>query len=558
MRSIHNGKVWFIGLWVVLVGAILACGSAATATSVSPTATVAQWQQQRRPSAGFVKLGISDATIDPERRSPQGTLTVGLHYAHSPMWLDPQVYNSPVFNHFLYIVHDALIKPMAGNVWTYSLAESAEMPTDYTYAKFRLRAGLKFHDGTPLTTEDVKWSFENYQGINSDVLKNQTESIEVLDDRSIIFHFKKPFLDFIDLYAVVGGAAWVLPRHYYAKVGGEAFKQRPIGAGPFKFVSMDVGVKMVFEAWEEYWRKVPHVKTLKILGIRDPAAQWAALQTGELDVAYLVPSKMWPQVFANAKLQWDPNHTSPWFLLFPGYHEPNSPFKDRRVREAVSLAINREFINHQEIHGLGIMSGNWIGPDTPDALLHLPLPEYNPKKAKQLLAEAGYPNGFKIDGYEPLPPFFAKAERIVTDLKAIGISGSVIVMEGPGHLAKLSKGSKSWPGGKTIVESISNNPGNAANFISRFAICDGFQSFVCHPEIDALWAQYQASIEPDERTQILHKVQRMLIEEFLIIPIYINAFLHVAGPNVTGNIHDYYHMPQAWGPWPFEEWQVAK
>ena len=85
-----------------------------------------------------MKLGISDATIDPERRSPQGTLTIGLHYAHSPMWLDPQVYNSPVFNHFLYIVHDALIKPMAGNVWTYSLAESAEMPTDYTYAKFRV------------------------------------------------------------------------------------------------------------------------------------------------------------------------------------------------------------------------------------------------------------------------------------------------------------------------------------------------------------------------------------------------------------------------------------
>jgi ABC-type oligopeptide transport system substrate-binding subunit len=81
---------------------------------------------------------------------------------------------------------------------------------------------------------------------------------------------------------------------------------------------------------------------------------------------------------------------------------------------------------------------------------------------------------------------------------------------------------------------------------------------VCHPEIDALWGQYQASTAPEERTQLLHKVQRILIEEFLIIPIYINSFLHVAGPNVTGNIHDYYQMPQAWGPWPFEEWQVAK
>jgi peptide/nickel transport system substrate-binding protein len=244
-----------------------------------------------RTSAGLATLGISDATIDPDRRRPQGTLTVGLHYAHSPMWLDPQVYNSPVFNHFLYIVHDALIKPMAGNVRTYSLAEYAEMPNDYTSATFRLRAGLTFHDGTPLTTEDVKWSFEHYQGINSAILKDKTTRIEVLDDRTIIFHFKEPFLDFLDLYAVVGGAAWVVPRHYYEKVGGEAFKQRPIGAGPFTFVSMEVGTEMVFEAWEDYWRKVPHVKALKILGIRDPAAQWAAFQTGELDVAYLVPSR---------------------------------------------------------------------------------------------------------------------------------------------------------------------------------------------------------------------------------------------------------------------------
>ena len=312
MRPIMNDHVWFIGLWGVLVGAMLACASAAPVPSVPSPATVAPVVTAApvRTSAGLATLGISDATIDPDRRRPQGTLTVGLHYAHSPMWLDPQVYNSPVFNHFLYIVHDALIKPMAGNVRTYSLAEYAEMPNDYTSATFRLRAGLTFHDGTPLTTEDVKWSFEHYQGINSAILKDKTTRIEVLDDRTIIFHFKEPFLDFLDLYAVVGGAAWVVPRHYYEKVGGEAFKQRPIGAGPFTFVSMEVGTEMVFEAWEDYWRKVPHVKALKILGIRDPAAQWAAFQTGELDVAYLVPSRVWPQVFAHPRLQWDPNHTA--------------------------------------------------------------------------------------------------------------------------------------------------------------------------------------------------------------------------------------------------------
>jgi peptide/nickel transport system substrate-binding protein len=225
MHPIHHGKVCFMGIWVVLIGATVAWSVVATVASATT-------------STGLATLGISDATIDSERRTSHGTLTVGLHYAHSPMWLDPQVYNSPVFNHFIYIVHNALIKPMVGNVWTYSLAEYAEMPKDYTYAKFRLRPGLTFHDGTPLTTEDVKWSFEHYQGINSQLLKDKTTSVEVVDDRTIIFHFKEPFFDFIDIYAVVGGAAWVVPRHYYEKVGGEGFKQRPIGAGPFKFVSI--------------------------------------------------------------------------------------------------------------------------------------------------------------------------------------------------------------------------------------------------------------------------------------------------------------------------------
>ena len=533
--------------------------TAAAVATVRPQATdVPSAEATAAPEAGLANLGISDATIDPDRRTPHGTLTVGLHYNHSPKWLDPQEYNSPVFNHFIYIIHDALIKPMGGNVWTYSLAEYAEMPADYTYAKFRLREGLTFQDGTPLTTEDVKWSFENYRGTHSDILKEKTTSIEVVDDRNITFYFNEPFLDFIDIYTVVGGANWVLPREYYEELGAEAFKQNPMGAGPFKFLSMDVGKEMVFEAWDGYWRKVPHAQTLRVLGVGDPAAQWAGLQTGDLDVAYLVLSPLWDQVFANPDLQWDPNHTSPWFLMFPNYNLEDSPFGDKRVREAVSLAINREFINIQELKGQGTLFGNWIGSDTPGVVQDLPIPQYDPERAKQLLAAAGYPDGFEIDSLTPLPPFFSKAERILTDLQAIGIRGSVQILEGPAFLSKVSLGSEGWPGGTTIVENISNNPGNASHYITRYATCDASQSFVCDPEVDAMWAQFQASADPEERAQLLDSVQRRLIEEFLIVPIYINSFLHVAGPNVTGDISNYYQMPQAWGPWPFEEWQVLE
>jgi peptide/nickel transport system substrate-binding protein len=144
------------------------------------------------------------------------------HYALDPGWLDPLEHiTSGTRQHYDYLVHDALIKPMPQGVQTYSLAEQAEMTADFTKAAFRLRAGLKFQD-----------------------------------DRTIIFHFKEPFVDLLDLYNGGNtGIGWVVRKHYYEQVGRDGFKAHPLGAGPFTFVSQEAGVQMVFEAWEEYWRR---------------------------------------------------------------------------------------------------------------------------------------------------------------------------------------------------------------------------------------------------------------------------------------------------------------
>src|SRR5207245_1252733 len=100
-------------------------------------------------------------------------------------------------------------------------------------------------------------------------------------------HFKGPFVDFLDLYSGSGsGIGWIVPRHYYEQVGKDGFKARPMGAGPFKFVSQEAGVQASFEAWDQYWRRAPGVKTINVRGIRDLAARMAGLETGELDIAY--------------------------------------------------------------------------------------------------------------------------------------------------------------------------------------------------------------------------------------------------------------------------------
>jgi peptide/nickel transport system substrate-binding protein len=518
----------------------------------------------------LAKLDFKDAVIETPRGVPKGTLTVAQHFGLSPQWLDPQEQIAALTQqHYEYILHDALIKTMPQGLFTYSLAEHAEMTADFTKAAFRLRPGLKFHDGTPLTTADVQWSYENYRGVSAKVFKDYTERVEIVDDRTIIFHFNKPFIDFMALYNGDNtGAGWVVPKAYYQKVGAEGFKAHPIGAGPFKFVSQEVGVKMVFEAWEDYWRKTPGVKTLVVRGIGGPggaATRLAGLKTGELDLAYGLTGKILPQVLKDENLRWNPNFTAPWVLFFPNWEDPSSPFHDKRVRQAVSLAINREFLIQQETQGLGVPWGNWIGAEFDD-ILQLPVPEYNPEKARKLLAEAGYAKGLQIDGFIPFTPYYDMGERILADLAVVGIKGSLQTYDGPQYRGKRSKGRKGYEGKATILKSIGMSPGAAASTIRLYGTCKASASFICDDRIEALWAKYNVSTDPEERKTLSQSIQRIVVEDYLAVPLYINPFVHAVGPKVLPEgqaaagegIHKYWASPQAPYPYPWEEWKVKE
>jgi peptide/nickel transport system substrate-binding protein len=516
-------------------------------------------------SGPLVKLDIKDAQIETARGKPRGTLTVAQHFALDPGWLDPQEHIFALtMQTYDYLVHDALIKPMPQGEATYSLAEHAEMAADFRKAAFRLRPGLRFHDGQPLTTADVKWTYENYKGAQAKILRDKLEHIQVVDDRTIVFHFKEPFLEFMDLYnGAVSGIGWIVPKHYYEKVGRDGFKAKPIGAGPFKFVSQQAGIQMEFEAWEDYWRRVPATKNIVIKGIRDNAARLAGLQTGELDLAFGMTGKVLTTVMADKNLRWVPNFTSVWHLVFPGYNEPDSPFHDKRVRQAVSLAINREFLVRQETQGVGKVWGNWVSPENRDALRgdgkDLPLPEYSIAKAKQALAQTKFPNGFEFEWFVPFVPYFDMGERILTDLRAVGIRGKLQSLEGPAFRAKMNQGRKGFPGSKTIVQNIDPRPGGAKATIGVYAVCGSPASVVCEPQIEELWAKHEASKNPDERERLVKAIQKILVEEYYLVPIYWNPFVHAIGPKVLPEgkgIERYYDTLHAPYPWPWEVWEV--
>ncbi len=483
-------------------------------------------------SGPLAKLDIKPAQLEPGKPKPKGTLTIAQHFGLDPGWLDPleHIYALTMMT-YDYMIHDAMIKSMPQGEFTYSLAEQAEMTADFRKAGFRLRPGLKFHDGHPLTTADVKWTYENYKGAHAKAFREATEHVQVVDDRTIIFHFKHPFIEFMEFYnGGVSGIGWIVPKHYYEKVGRDGFKAKPIGAGPYKFVSQQAGVQMTFEAWEEYWRRTPATKTIVIKGISQLAARVAGLQT---------------------------------YLMFPGYNEPDSPFHDKRVRQAVSLALNRQFLSQQESQGIGKVWGNWVSPENRDALKgngkELPVPEYNPEKAKQILAQTKYPNGFEFEWFVPFVPYLDMGERILTDIRAVGIRGKLQAVEGPAFRAKIGQGRKGYPGNKTIVQNIDPRPGGAKASISVYAVCSSPSVFVCEPQIEELWTKHQASTNPDERDRLIKAIQKILIEDFHMIPIYWNPFVHAVGPRVLPEgkaFEHYYDTLHAPYPWPWEVWEV--
>src|SRR5271166_6284438 len=187
--------------------------------------------------------------------APSGQLTYAVHISLAPTWFDPAETPSLVTPYMIYYaLHDAVLKPMPGELMAHSLAESWSATEDGMSYSFVLRDGVTFHNGEKVTAEDVKFSFERYRGAAKTPLHDRVASVEVADARHLTFKLKNPWPDFLTFYAAATGAGWVVPKKYVEKGGDDGFKKTPIGAGPYKFVSFTPGVELVLEAYEGYWR----------------------------------------------------------------------------------------------------------------------------------------------------------------------------------------------------------------------------------------------------------------------------------------------------------------
>ena len=465
-----------------------------------------------------------------------GKLVLAWHTNIASRWLDPQQHDGTASpDNFIMALHDALIKNFREVPYDHAaLAERYAFAEDAKSATFTLRAGIKFHDGTPVTPEDVKWSFEHYRGAWGEVLHDRTQGVEVVDDRSVRFHFKEPFLDFPILLgtANVSGGGWVVPAKYYEKVGQSGFMQKPVGAGPYKLVSQEPGVRLEFEAFEDYYRPV-HAKQLTMVSVPEATTRVAMLERGEADIIYNVPGELIDRIKGNPKLTLAPVVSANFWLEFPGFQDPKSPFHDKRVRQAVSLAVDRDAINDAECAGLGRVDGNWINDDVEYGL---PWPKWERDigKAKQLMAEAGYPNGFNVDWVTPVPNYYSRGERVVSQLQAIGIRAKLQTMERGVFLKRLQGGLREWPGTQVIMNAARVG-GTWSNWYDSFMKCGGFngRDRNCVAELDTKFSQYLASVDASERKRLASEIQREILENYYFVPVFRHAAMQAIGPRIA-------------------------
>jgi len=477
-----------------------------------------------------VLLALVVLTPAPAPAAPEGQLTWAFHVSMAPTWFDPaETIGIITPFKFLYALHDALVKPMPGNAMAPSLAESWTMAPDGLAYEFVLRKGVRFHNGDPVTAEDVKFSLERYRGAAAAAFKARIAAVEVVDPQRLRIRLKQPWPDFMTFYGTAAtGAGWVVPKKYVEKVGDDGFKKAPVGAGPYRFVSFTPGVELVLEANEQYWRKVPSVKRLVFKSVPDEATRLAMLKRGEVDIAYSIRGALAEDLRRTPGLTLKPNYPPGTFwLVFAEQWDGKSPFADRRLRHAASLAIDRQSINQAETLGFSKITGSII-PHTFEGYWAPPAPAYDPAKAKQLLTEAGYPGGIDAGDYFCDSSYANLGEAVVNYLRGAGIRVQLRPLERAAFIAQNSQKKL-----KNIIQTASGAFGNAATRLDAFVAAGGAYAYGSYPDVEGLIGEQAGERDPKRREATLHRVQQLIHDKAMFAPIWELAFINGHGPRVA-------------------------
>jgi peptide/nickel transport system substrate-binding protein len=420
-------------------------------------------------------------------------------------------------------------------------AEKLEMSPDGMTWTFWIRKGIMFHDGSELTAEDVKWSLEMVTKPESIAafaarLRTAIKEITVADFHKLIIHTHKPDLWLAqDLSMAAGYEGAILPKKYFEQVGADGFAAKAIGSGPYKWGKGLAGSYIQLEAVDKHWAEgVPKYKRLTYSVVPEENTRIAMVQTGEAEIIGASRERV-PELQTRGFSVFVKERGSVMGCYFHQQWEGH-PLSDRRVRQALNLAINREEIVKFIFAGQAkLMAMYPVGSFAVAAGADPRLQPYayDPAKAKQLLAEAGYPNGFETTIYsyarEDVPELTRLVEAIAGYMAKIGVKLNIFSTEYP--VARTRRMTGKMPGHISCLGTPNrSNAGDLLTLINTLHHSGSRLTDHKVPELDALIEAAQAAKTEAEAKELLGNIHRWLYNDYATLPIAEASIPFVANP----------------------------
>jgi peptide/nickel transport system substrate-binding protein len=409
----------FASILAVLALLVIACAPAAPSGQQPAGQAPAGQPDAQKAAAGPSVLKHAVPTFGEESLDPTLTsITASLGVA-GPLW-------------------DWLTEVDANGKLQPGLAESWKQSDDGLSWEFKLRSGVKFHNGQDLTAEDVQFTLmeafrrPEAKASRVDQFRKEIKEVAVVDKTTFRIHTTNPWPTLaFDLANQPGIEGIVLPKQHITQVGWEAFAKQPVGSGPYKFVRYQPGNVVEFEAVTDHWRTRPQFDRLQILLVPEVSTRIAMLRSGEADMANITLDTLKDAEAAGLKVIGDPDRTSVRIQLTGIYYPNAGPIGNVKVREALNLAVNRDEMVKTIFNGraepAAFFPSGKISIGYPADLKPYP---YDPDRAKQLLTEAGFGNGFTLKLYSLSTGGFAQfqqvAEAVAGYWDRIGVKTTIV------------------------------------------------------------------------------------------------------------------------------------
>ena len=354
--------------------------------------------------------------------------TIVVSQASDVLTLDPMLDTSPISFNVFRNIFDALTRVEADGSVGPLLAQSWTPSAEATVWEFTIRSGAKFHNGQPVTAQDVVWSYQRLERETKSPVRtyiSKVKSIEAVESNKVRFTLSEPYAPFDRQVSLIS----IVPRKAFEEMGAAQFALTPVGAGPFKVVAWKKDDRVELEAFAEYWGGAPKIRKLIFRPVPSESARAAALASGELDVVPILPPALVDNLGSRPGIS--VQRVASNKVVYLGFDVNNPLLSDIRVRKAIDMAVDRNAISQRLLRGLGKPSGQVIAPVTFGYAADINPTAFDAKQAKEMLAQTSYRGERIVLQYPTNNLAFGQevAQAIANYLANIGINVELQGME---------------------------------------------------------------------------------------------------------------------------------